>query len=37
MDAMLTGKYLTNITDDTATHLTRTYTAKESGIGIALK
>lgn len=37
MDATLTGKYLTIITDDTATYLSRIYTAKESGIGIAMK
>jgi len=37
MDATLTGKYLTNITDDTATYLSRIYAAKGSGIGLAMK
>lgn len=36
-DATLTGKYLPNITDDTATHLSRTYAAKQSGTGLAMK
>jgi len=37
MDATMTGQYLTNITDDTATHLSRIYAAKESGTGLAMK
>jgi hypothetical protein len=36
-DTMLTGTYLTNITDDTATYLSRIYAAKVSGIGLATK